>query len=174
MLVKITRIVKNSINIWIRIPFTLVRNRFWNDKLKNYSNIQDFWYFAWSWSREIQVNPRNPAKFTKKLNRPQNSVEILSNTCLYNIFETYFSYRGYLLAINLQIYLGTSSLKRANNDLKLPGVNYVAKNWALATMLKSLPLVHFWSILLLRKQMITSVRKTLKALVWSAQNLIDF
>ena len=33
---------------------------------------------------------------------------------MYNIFETYFSYRSYLLAVNLQIYLGTLSLKRAN------------------------------------------------------------
>ena len=100
---------------------------------------------------------------------PQNSVEILSNTCLYNIFETYFSDRGYLLAINLQIYLGTSSLKRANNVPKLPGVDYVAKNWALAMMLKALPLVHFWSVLL-KEQTRTSVRKTLKTLVWSAQS----
>ena len=37
-------------------------------------------------------------------------------------------------------------------------------------MLKALPLVHFWSILLLKEQMMTSVRKTLKMLVWSAQN----
>ena len=36
-------------------------------------------------------------------------------------------------------------------------------------MLKALPLVHFWSIFLLKEQMMTSVRKTLKALVWSAQ-----
>ena len=113
---------------------------------------------------------RRAAKFTKTRKIPRNSVEILSNTCLYNIFETYFSYRGYLLAVNLQIYLGTSSLKRANNGPKLPGVNYVAKNWALAMMLKALPLVQFWSVLLLKEQMMTSVRKTLKTLVWSAQN----
>ena len=31
-------------------------------------------------------------------------------------------------------------------------------------------LVHFWSVLLLKEQMMTSVRKTLKRLVWSAQN----
>ena len=31
-------------------------------------------------------------------------------------------------------------------------------------------LVHFWSVLLLKEQMMTSVRKTLKTLVWSAQN----
>ena len=114
--------------------------------------MQGFWYFARSRSHEIQVKPRN-------------SVEILSNTCLYNIFEIYFSYRGYLLAVNLQIYLGTSSLKRANNIPKLPGVDYVAKNWALAMMLKALPLVHFWSVLLLKEEMMTSVWKTLKMLV---------
>ena len=119
--------------------------------------MQGFWYFARSRSREIQVKPRN-------------SVEILSNTCLYNIFEIYFSYRGYLPAVNLQIYLGTSLLKRANNIPKLPEVDYVAKNWALAMILKALPLVRFWSVLLLKEQMLSSVRKTLKTLVWSAQN----
>ena len=118
-------------------------------------------------SREIQVNPRNPTKFTKTRKTPRNSVEILSNTCLYNIFETYFGYRGYLLAINLQIYLETSSLKRTNNFPKLPGVDQVAKNWALAMMLKALPLVHFWNVLLLKEQMMTSVRKMLKC--WSDQ-----
>ena len=100
----------------------------------------------------IQVNRRNPAIFTKTQKIPQNSVEILSNTCLYHIFETYFSYRSYLLVVNLQIYLGTSSLKRANNLPKPPGVDYVAKNCALAMMLKALPLVHFWSALLLKEQ----------------------
>ena len=61
-------------------------------------------------------------------------VKILSNRCLYNIFETYFSYWGCPLAVNLQIYLETSSLKHANNIPKPPGVDYVAKNWALAMM----------------------------------------
>ena len=62
--------------------------------------------------------------------------------------------------VNLQIYHRTSSLKRANNISKLPGVDYVAKNWALAMMLKALPLVHFSSVLLFKGQMMTSVRKT--------------
>ena len=66
--------------------------------------------------------------------------------------------------------LKTVSLKRANNVPKLPAVYYMVKNWALAMMLKTLPLVHFWSILLLKEQMMTSVGKTLKTLVWSAQN----
>ena len=81
-----------------------------------------FWYFMRSWSREIQVIPQNPAIFTKTKKYHKIQVEILSNTCLQNIFETYFSYWVYLLAINLQIYLGISSLKRANNILKLPGI----------------------------------------------------
>ena len=60
--------------------------------------------------------------------------------------------------------------KRANKVPKLPGIDYDAENWAPAMMLKALPLVHFWSVLLLKEQMMTSVRKTLKTLVWSAQN----
>ena len=115
----------------------------WWDLTGSSCSIEGFRYFGRSWSREIKVNPQNPVKFTKTQKIPQNSVKILSNTCLYNIFETYFSYRGYLLAVNLQIYLGTSSLKRANNVPKLPGVGYVAKNLALAMMLKPSPLVHF-------------------------------
>ena len=136
------------------------------------SYLQGFWYFARSRGREIQVNPRNPAKFTKTRKIPRNSVEILSNTCLYSNFETCLSYWGYLLVVNLQIYVKTSSLKRGNNVPRLPGVDYAAKNWALAMiyMLKALPLVHFSSVLLLKEQMMTSVRKTLKTLVWSAQN----
>ena len=119
--------------------------------------------------RAVRVNPRNPAKFAKTRKIPPNSVEILSNTCLYSNFETCLSYWGYLLAVNSQIYVKTSSLKRANNVPKLPGVDYVAKNWALAMMLKALPLVHFGSVLL-KEQMMTSVRKKVKTPVWSAQN----
>ena len=83
-----------------------------------------------------------------------------------HLFETYLNYWGYLLAVNVQIYLETSSLvKSANNVPKLPGVDYVVKNWALAMMLKALSLVHFWNVLLLKEQMMTSFRKTLKMLV---------
>ena len=66
-------------------------------------------------------------KFTKTCEIPQNSLEILSNTCWYNIFETYLSYWGCLIAVNLQIYLETLSPQRADNVPKLPGLNYVAK-----------------------------------------------
>ena len=44
-------------------------------------------------------------KFTKTCEIPQNSLEILSNTCRYNIFETYLGYWDCLIAINLKIYL---------------------------------------------------------------------
>ena len=69
---------------------------------------------------------------------------------MYTNFETSLSYWGYLLAVNSQINVKTLSLKRANNVLKLTGVDYVAKNWALAMMLKALPLVHFWSVFVKR------------------------
>ena len=100
---------------------------------------------------------------------PRNSREILSNTCRYNIFETYLGYWGCLIDENLQIYLETSSPQCANNVSKLPGVNYVAKNWALVMMLKALPLAHFSSALLLEYFRL-SLLKTLHTLVKSAQN----
>ena len=53
---------------------------------------QDFWYFARSQSCKIHVNLQNPSKFTKTRKILWNSVKISSNACLYNIFETYFSY----------------------------------------------------------------------------------
>ena len=91
---------------------------------------------------------------------PRNSREILSNTCQYNI--SYLGHWGCLIAVNLQIYLATSSPQRANNVPKLQGVNYVAKNWALVMMFKALPLAHFSSALLLKQQMIISVKKNIK------------
>ena len=54
--------------------------------------IQGFWYFARSWTREIQVFPRNPAKFPKKCEIPRNPPEISPNTCRKNIFNTYLGY----------------------------------------------------------------------------------
>ena len=62
--------------------------------LSNIENWYDqgFRYFARSQSHKIQVNPRNPAKFTKTCKIPRNR----SNRCLYNIFETYLSYLGYI------------------------------------------------------------------------------
>ena len=58
-------------------------------------------------SREIHQNTRN-------------SLEILPNTCRHNIFESYLGCWGCLLAVNVLIYLETSSPQRVNNILKLP------------------------------------------------------
>ena len=75
---------------------------------------------------------------------------ILTNTCQYNIFKTHFGYWDCLVAVNLQIYLETSSPQQSNNVPKLPGVNYVAKNWALLMILKALPLAHLSNALSLK------------------------
>ena len=83
---------------------------------------QGFWYFARSRSREFQVNPRNPAKFTKTREILRNSLEILPNTCRHNIFESYLGCWGCLLALNLLIYHETSSPQGVNSIKKLPGV----------------------------------------------------
>ena len=118
---------------------------------------------------EFQVNPQNPVKFTIMCKIPQNSREILSSTCRYNIFETYLGYWGCLIAENLQIYLETSSPQCANDVPELPGVDYVVKNWTLVMMLKALPLAHFSSALL-SEYVRLSLLKTLNTLIKSAQN----
>ena len=51
------------------------------------------------------ADPRNSGKSTKI---PRNSLEILSNTCRYNIFESYLGYRGCLIAENI-FYLATKN-----------------------------------------------------------------
>ena len=117
---------------------------------------------------KFQVDPQNPVKFTKVCKIQRNSREILSNH-RYNIFETYLGYWGCLIAENLQIYLETVSPQCTNNVLKLPGVNYVAKNWALIMMLKALPLAHFLSALLLEYVRL-SLLKALNTLVKLVQN----
>ena len=50
------------------------------------------------------------------------SREILPNACRHNIFESYLGFWGCFLAVNLLIYLETSSPQRVNNIPKLPGV----------------------------------------------------
>ena len=88
-------------------------------KMKNHCYrpaAQGFWNFARSQSRGIQVNLGNPAKFTKTREISRNSVEILPNTCHFNIFETSQQFRlmELFFAVHLQIYFETSSLLREN------------------------------------------------------------
>ena len=94
------------------------------------------------------VKPRNSGKSTKSQEIHKNTLNHVSTRYLKLINW------GCVIAVNLQIYLETSSPQQANNILKLPHVNYVAKNWALVMTLKALPLAH------LKQQMIISVSKT--------------
>ena len=112
------------------------------------------------------AEPQNSAKFTKTHKIPRNSVEILSNTCLYSNFETWLSYRGYLLAVNSQIYVKTSSLKRANNVPKLPGVDYVAKKLGTSHDVKGFAIGSVLECIVVERANDDSVRRTLKTLVW--------
>ena len=65
-----------KINIVTSCKFLVASIMLYNDAAQS----QGFWYFAWSQSLEIHKNTQN------------NSVEILSNSCLYNIFEAYLNY----------------------------------------------------------------------------------
>ena len=106
----------NYVNIYLKYSCNTIV--YINDLYLWYN--QGFWYFARSRSREFQVNPRNPVKFTKTRKIPRNSLEILPNTCRHNIFESYLGCWGCLLAVNLLIYLETLSPQRVNNIPKLP------------------------------------------------------
>ena len=124
---------------------------------------QGFWYFARSRSREFQVNPRNSqnTKNTAKFGR--NLIKYMSIQHIWNLFQ--------LLGLFTCRKLATLSWNFVTETCKqLLGVDYVAKNWALAMMLKALPLVYFWSVLLLKERMMTSVRRRWKTLFWSGQN----
>ena len=65
-------------SLFVEYQYTLLQNR-----------ASDF---ARSWTREIQVFPRNPAKFPQKREIPRNPPEIFPNTCRQNIFNTYLGY----------------------------------------------------------------------------------
>ena len=113
---------------------------------------QGFWYFAPSQSREINKNTQNTAKFGR------NIIKYMSVQHIWNFSQ--------LLGLSTCRKLVNLSSRNSETTRR----RLCAKNWALAMMLKALPLVQFWSVLLLKEQMMTSVRKTLKMLVWSAQN----
>ena len=127
------------------------------------AHSQDFWYFTLLQCREIHKNTQNTTKFNRILIKYMSVQHIWNFSQLLGLFTC-----GKL--VNLSSNVVTEMCKQLPKTPKLPGVDYVVKNWALAMMLKALPLVQFWSILLLKEQMMTSVRKTLKTLVWSAQN----
>ena len=59
-----------------------------------FCQLQGFWYFAQWQSREIQVNLRNPAKFTKTRKISWNSVEILLAVNLQNLCQNFVTETG--------------------------------------------------------------------------------
>ena len=134
------------------------------------SGLLIFREVAESWISGNSTKSREIIHKTRKI--PQNSSVILSNTYLYNIFWNFTCTFTCCKLANLYWNFVTETSKQCP---KSTGVDYVAKNCtALALMLKASPfnsaLVHFWSVLLLLKeQMMTSVKKTWKTSVWSAQ-----
>ena len=66
---------------WVTYMLREVPMRMFSSLTERRNILQGFWYFARSRSREFQVNPRNPVKFTKAREIPRNSLEILPNTC---------------------------------------------------------------------------------------------
>ena len=135
----------------------------YNVPVNDAAHCQGFWYFAPSQSREIHKNTQNTAKFGR------NPIKYMSVQHMWN-FSHLLGLFICCKLVNLSWNLVTETCKQRPETLKLPGIDYVAKNWALAMMSKALLLVQFWSVLLLKEQMMTAVRKTLKTLVWSAQN----
>ena len=127
------------------------------------AHCQGFWYFTPSQSCEIHKNTQNTVKFGRNLIKYMSVKHIWNFSQLLGLFTC-------RKLVNLSWNFVTETCKQRPVTPKLPGVDYVAKNWALAMMLKALPLVQFWSVLLLKEQMMTSVGRTLKTQVWSAQN----
>ena len=127
------------------------------------AHCQGFWYFTPSQSCEIHKNTQNTAKFGR------NPINYMSVQHMWNFSQLLGLFTCCKL-LNLSWNFVTEMCKQRPETLKLPGVDYVAKNWALAMMSKALPLGQFWNVLLLKEQMMAAVKKTLKMLVWSAQN----
>ena len=79
---------------------------------------------------------RGAAKFTKTHKIPRNSVEILSNTCLYSNFETCLSYWGYLLAVSSQMHEQRSETTRHRLCCEKLGTSHDVKGFAIGSFLE--------------------------------------
>ena len=124
------------------------------------SKVQGFCYFKQSQSREIHKYTRNTTQFRRNL------IKYMPVQHIWNLSQLLGLFTCRKLA-NLSWNFVTETCKQHPDTTRQ---DYVAKNWALAMMLKALPLVHFWSVLLMKEQMMTSVIKELKMLLWSEQN----
>ena len=79
---------------------------------------------------------RGAAKFTKTHKIPRNSVEILSNTCLYSNFETCLSYWGYLLAVSSQMHEQRSETTKRRLCCEKLGTSHDVKGFAIGSFLE--------------------------------------
>ena len=135
-------------NIVARCKFLVASSYNVNDAARS----QGFWYFTPSQSREIHKNTQNTVKFGRNLIKYMSVKHIWNFSQLLGLFTC-------RKLVNLSWNFVTETCKQRPVTPKLPGVDYVAKNWALAMMLKALPLVQFWSVLLLKEQMMTLLEK---------------
>ena len=119
-------------NIVARCKFLVASSYNVNDAARS----QGFWYFAPSQSREIHKNTQNTAKFGRNLIRYMSVQHIWNFSQLLGLFTC-------RKLVNLSWNFVAETCKERPVTPKLPGVDCVAKNWALATMLKALPLVQF-------------------------------
>ena len=74
---------------------------------------------------------------------------------------------------NLSQLLGVFTCRKLPNlcqNFITENVQTTFRNYQARLCCEKLGTSHFWSVLLLKEQMMTSVRKTLKTLVWSTQN----
>ena len=109
---------------------------------------------------EISHSRAGATEFTKTRKIPRDSVEILSNTCLYNISQLLGLFTCHKLA-NLSWNFVTEMCKQRRETIKH---RLCCEKLGTSQLLKALPLVHFWSVLLLKEQMMSSSRKMLKTL----------
>ena len=85
------------------------------------------------------AEPRNSGKSAKSHEihkNTQNTVEILSNTCLYSNFETCLSYWGYLLAVSSQICEQRSKTTRRKLCCEKLGTSHDVKCFAIGSFLE--------------------------------------
>ena len=82
-------------------------------------------------------NTQNTAKFGRNLSKYMSVQRIWKFSQLMGLFTC-----RNLVKISRNFV--TETCKQRPETPKLQGVDYVAKNWALAMMLKALPLVQFW------------------------------
>ena len=112
-----------------------------------------------SWkSREIHKNTKNAAKFGRNL------IKYMSVQHIWNSFQLLALFACHELAN-----LSWNFVKKCENNVPSTRCSLCWEKLGTSPDVKGLPWVHFWSVLLLKEQMMTSVRKTIKTLVWSAQ-----